>query len=85
MADVKARVLLGGLKLGATTGLDTAWASVTCAGTMRTAAPGPGGSRLSVGCLVKLDASGASYRLTVRAVHPKVATALRNVIKAQLA
>jgi len=44
----------------------------------------PNGQRVSVGCLVKLDASNDQWKLTVRAVHGKVATALKNVIKAQL-
>jgi hypothetical protein len=40
--------------------------------------------RVSVGVLVKLDASGSNWRLMVRAVHGKVAVALKNVVKAQL-
>jgi AP-2 complex subunit alpha len=82
---VKAAVLGSGLHLGPTTGLDDANPlQATAAGTFRTGSLGPNGQRVSVGVLVKLDASGASYRLTVRAVHGKVALALKNVIKAQL-
>ena len=57
---------------------------MTCAGTFRTGTAGANGQRVSVGCLVKLDANGSSWRLTVRAVHGKISAALRNVIKAQL-
>jgi len=89
VSDVRARVL-GGLNLGPTTGLDNANPlQVTCAGTFRTGATNPpngsaAAQRVSIGVLVKLDASGANWRLMVRAVHGKLAVALKNVVKAQL-
>jgi AP-2 complex subunit alpha len=85
VADIKSRILLGALHLGGTTGLDESNPlQVTCAGTFRTGAVGPNGQKVSVGCLVKVDVANDQWKLTVRAVHGKVAVALKNVIKAQL-
>ena len=57
---------------------------VTAASTFRTGAVGANGQRVSIGCLLKLEARGSHFRLTVRAVHGKIAVALKNVVKAQL-
>lgn len=85
MADVKTRILGQSLHLGATNGLDDANPlQATCAGTFRTGAIAPNGQKVSVGVLVKLDVAGDQYRLTVRAVHGKISTALKNVIKSQI-
>jgi len=87
LARVRTTVLSAGLHLAPTSGLDDANPAAlqaTAAGTFRTGSLGPNGQRVSVGALVKLDAAGSNYRLTVRAVHGKVALALKNVIKAQL-
>jgi hypothetical protein len=56
---------------------------ITAASTFRTGAVS-NGQRVSIGCLLKLDASGNQFRLTVRAVHGKISVALKNVVKAQL-
>ncbi|KAF1775902.1 Armadillo-type fold [Phytophthora cactorum] len=52
------------------------------AGTFRTGAMGPNGDKLSVGCLVRLEASdGNAYRIRVRAVHRDVSGATKNCLK----
>jgi hypothetical protein len=85
LADVSARVLAAGLKLGLTTGPQAGPLQVAGAATFRTGTVGANGQKASVGVLVKLEASGSSYRLTVRAAHGKAALAYKNVVKAQLA
>jgi hypothetical protein len=100
MADVASRILIGGLKLGATTGENGgsggSAADVTGDGlkvplqtlgaaTFRTGTVGANGQKASVGVLVKLEALNNTYRLSVRAVHGKISLAFKNVVKAQLA
>ncbi|KAF1786894.1 Ribosomal protein L1/ribosomal biogenesis protein [Phytophthora cactorum] len=64
-------------------GLDShASRSLSGAGTFRTGAMGPNGDKLSVGCLVRLEASdGNAYRIRVRAVHRDVSGATKNCLK----
>ncbi|KAJ8527496.1 hypothetical protein ON010_g14767 [Phytophthora cinnamomi] len=59
------------LKFAMVDGLDSqASGSLSGAATYRTGAVGPNGDKLSVGCLVRLEASdGNAYRIRVRAVH----------------
>jgi AP-2 complex subunit alpha len=57
---------------------------ITAASTFRTGAVS-NGQRVSIGTLLKLEANGTAFRLTVRAVHGKISVALKNIIKAQLA
>ncbi|RLN31355.1 hypothetical protein BBJ28_00016806 [Nothophytophthora sp. Chile5] len=52
------------------------------AATFRTGAVGPSGDKLSVGCLVRLEAGdGNSYRIQVRAVHRDVSVGTKNCLK----
>lgn len=84
MTDIKTRILSIGLRLGLTIGLDTTDMQITAASTFRTGAVS-NGQRVSIGTLLKLEANGTAFRLTVRAVHGKISVALKNIIKAQLA
>jgi len=100
MADVASRILVTGLKLGATPGENGAAASggvnitgdgmkvplqALGAATFRTGTVGANGQKASVGVLVKLEALNNTYRLSVRAMHGKISLAFKNVVKAQLA
>ncbi|KAJ0398698.1 hypothetical protein ATCC90586_003189 [Pythium insidiosum] len=75
------------IKLAPAEGLDAAGTSVTAAGTFRTGTAAPNGDKISVGCLVRVEANamGNSYRVTVRAVHKDVSLAVKNNLKAVLA
>lgn len=86
MADISGRLFTQGLKLGIATGLAQNEFVVAAAGTFRTGSVSPTGAKISVGCLVKLEANpqAGAFRLTVRAVHGQVSVALKNVIKSQL-
>ncbi|KAE9017611.1 AP-2 complex subunit alpha [Phytophthora fragariae] len=71
------------LKFAMVDGLDSqASGSLSGAATYRTGAVGPNGDKLSVGCLVRLEASdGNAYRIRVRAVHRDVSVATKNCLK----
>eukprot|EP00644_Phytophthora_capsici_P016772 jgi/Phyca11/537727/estExt2_fgenesh1_pg.C_PHYCAscaffold_1110001 len=71
------------LKFAMIDGLDSqASGSLSAAATYRTGAMGPNGDKLSVGCLVRLEAcDGNSYRIRVRAVHRDVSVATKNCLK----
>ncbi|KAE9016188.1 AP-2 complex subunit alpha [Phytophthora rubi] len=71
------------LKFAMVDGLDSqASGSLSGAATYRTGAVGPNGGKLSVGCLVRLEASdGNAYRIRVRAVHRDVSVATKNCLK----
>jgi AP-2 complex subunit alpha len=80
----QAREWLGtNLKFAMVDGLDSqASGSLSGAATYRTGAVGPNGDKLSVGCLVRLEASdGNAYRIRVRAVHRDVSVATKNSLK----
>ncbi|KAH7487740.1 AP-2 complex subunit alpha [Phytophthora ramorum] len=80
----QAREWLGtNLKFAMVDGLDSqASGSLSAAATYRTGAMGPNGDKLSVGCLVRLEASeGNAYRVRVRAVHRDVSVATKNCLK----
>ncbi len=75
------------LHLAPAQGLDTELTFTACA-TFRTGTQAPDGSGLlSVGGMMRLeaDASQGRMRITARANHGKVALAIKNVLKAQLA
>ncbi|KAF4319644.1 hypothetical protein BBO99_00006029 [Phytophthora kernoviae] len=71
------------LKFAIVDGLDSqASGSLSGAATFRTGAVGPNGDKLSVGCLVRLEASDSnSYRIRVRAVHRDVSIATKSCLK----
>lgn len=73
------------LKIGTIEGIDNA-TSVTGSCTFRTGTPGPDGALLQVGCLLRLEAdvAGKRFRLTVRAKHALIATAVKNTFKHML-
>jgi AP-2 complex subunit alpha len=67
--------------------MDPTGMSVAAAGTLRTGATTPAGDKISVGCLVRIEANptAGAYRLTVRAVHRDVSLATKNCLKLLLA
>lgn len=82
------QVLVQALRIGEGQGLDATPFTFTGAATFRTGTLGPDGvTKVSVGCMMRLEANAAAnaFRITARAVHGRVAEGLRNVIKAQLA
>ncbi|KAF0715417.1 Aste57867_3367 [Aphanomyces stellatus] len=79
-----AKILVDTLKFGLVDGADTT-SSLSLAATFRTGTSAPSGDKISVGCLLKLESQGNSYRLTVRAVHPDVSLALKTNVKLALA
>merc|ERR1712070_157476 len=86
MEDIKSRIIVNGIKLGQATGLDQNEYTLSACGTFRTGTVAPNGTKISVGCLIRLEANpqATAFRLTVRAVHAKVSVALKNVIKSQI-
>lgn len=68
-------------------GVDQSSASLSAAGTFRTGATAPSGDKLSVGCLVRVEANPTAnaYRITVRAVHRDVSVTTKNCLKLLLA
>ena len=79
-------VVVPGLKLGLANGLDSALTVTACA-SFRTGTPSPdGGGNVAVGVMLRLegDAAGNRFRITVRAKHPLISKALKNVLKAEL-
>lgn len=81
------KMLTEGLHMGIANGADTSDATISVAGTYRTGAQSPSGDKVSVGLLTRLEINAAAkaFRLTVRAVHPQVAVAIKNIVKSQLA
>jgi AP-2 complex subunit alpha len=75
-----------GMRMGLATGVDQTAFTISTAGTFRTGATNPNGDKISVGCLMRLEANpkANAFRVTVRAVHGRVSLALKNIIKAQL-
>lgn len=87
MAQVR-QMLSQALHVGEGQGLDPTPFTFTGAATFRTGTVGPDGvTKVSVGCMMRLEANAAvnAFRITARAVHGRVAEGLRNVLKAQLA
>lgn len=75
-----------GLKMGLATGLDTDLTVTACC-SFRTGTAAPDGSgNISVGALMRIegDAASSRFRITVRAKHPKIAEAIKNIVKSQL-
>ncbi len=60
--------------------------AVNAAGTYRTGTLGPNGEKISVGLLVRVEANAAAgmFRVSVRAVHPTVSTAIKTIVKNQV-
>ncbi|OQS04089.1 AP-2 complex subunit alpha [Thraustotheca clavata] len=83
-AQANIKLLTDTMKFGL--GVDASGA-LALAGTFRTGTAAPTGDKISVGCLVRLEANAQanSYRLTVRAVHPDVSVAVKNILKGVLA
>ena len=86
MARIKTAVFEQGLHLAIIEGVDQNEYIVSAAGQFRTGKVSPSGAKVSVGCLLRLEANAqqSAFRLTVRAVHGMISVALKNVIKAQL-
>lgn len=78
------KLLVDVMKFGLVEGADMT-SGLSLAATFRTGTASPTGDKISVGCLLKLEAQANSFRLTVRAVHPDVSLALKNSIKSVLA
>lgn len=75
-----------GLKLGLATGLDTDFTATACC-SFRTGTAAPDGSgNISIGALMRIEGDAASnrFRITVRAKHPEIAKAIKNIVKSQL-
>ena len=74
-----------GLHIGIATGLDGD-TSVTGCCSFRTNRAGPDGNLIAIGALMRLEADPSTnrFRITVRAKHPKIAQAIKNIIKGQL-
>jgi AP-2 complex subunit alpha len=75
-----------GLKLGVATGLDTELTVTACC-SFRTGTAAPDGSgNISIGALMRIEGDAASnrFRITVRAKHPQIAIAIKNIVKSQL-
>lgn len=75
-----------GLKLGIATGLDTDLTVTACC-SFRTGTAAPDGSgNISIGALMRIEGDVASnrFRITVRAKHPEIAKAIKNIVKSQL-
>ncbi len=83
LAAFKQRVVEG-LHLAPAPGVDATEASLSVAGSFRTGATGPDGSKLSVGALLRIEFNGQvrAIRVTSRAVHGAIAAALVNTVKA---
>jgi hypothetical protein len=80
------QTIVPGLKLGLANGLDTEL-TVTACTSFRTGTPSPDGAgNIAVGAMMRLegDAAGNRFRITVRAKHPLIAAAIKNVLKAEL-
>jgi hypothetical protein len=77
--------MLPALKIGTVEGIDSA-TTVTGSCTFKTGTPGPDGTPLQVGCLLRMeaDAAGKRFRLTIRAKHALIAAAIRNTFKEML-
>ena len=80
------QMVVPGLHLGLATGLDTELTVTACA-SFRTGTPSPDGAgNIAVGAMMRLegDAAGNRFRITVRAKHPLISLAIKNVLKAEL-
>lgn len=68
-------------------GVDSSDATLSVASTFRTGTTAPSGEKVSVGCLMRIEANqmNNSYRVTVRAVHRDVSLATKNCLKTVLA
>ena len=86
MARIKTAVFEQGLHLAIIEGVDQNEYIVSAAGQFCTSMVSPSGAKVSVGCLVRLEANAqqSAFRVTVRAAHGVLSIALKNVIKAQL-
>lgn len=83
LAAFKAKIIEG-LHLAQAQGIDQNDLSFSMAGSLRTGATGPDGSKISVGALLRIEinAQVRAVRITSRAVHVTVAAALVNTVKA---
>jgi hypothetical protein len=77
--------IIPALHIGAAIGLDSD-STVTGSCSFQTGTVGADGSLISVGAMMRLEADIAQnrFRLTVRAKHPLIVSALRSIIQAQL-
>ena len=57
MEDIKSRIIVNGIKLGQATGLDQNEYTLSACGTFRTGTVAPNGTKISVGCLIRLEAN----------------------------
>ena len=79
--------LFPALHLGMASGLDSDTTATACCSVRTGTLAQDGITNISVGAMVRLEAdvNGGRYRITVRAKHPSVAHALRELIKSHLA
>ena len=78
--------LFPALHLGLAPGLDSETTATACCSIRTGTLAQDGVTNVSVGAMVRLEAdiNGGRYRITVRAKHPSVAHALRDLVKAHL-
>jgi hypothetical protein len=75
-----------GLKMGIATGLDNDLTVTACC-SFKTGTAAPDGSgNISIGALMRIegDAGSNRFRVTIRAKHPQIAVAIKNIVKSQL-
>ena len=76
------KILSEQLKFAIATGLDKSDTTLSLATTFRTGSVSESGNKISIGCLLRLEANheAKAYRLTVRAVHGEVSLAMKNIV-----
>jgi len=86
MQRIKTAILDQGLHLAIIEGVDQNEYILSAAGQFRTGTVSPSGAKVSVGCLLRLEANAqqSAFRLTVRAVHGMISVALKNIVKSQV-
>jgi hypothetical protein len=69
--------------MGITSGADSNEYVFSAAGTFRTGSVAPNGAKISIGAMLTVEANAAAgaLRITARAVHGKVAQAIKNVVR----
>lgn len=73
------------LHIGIAAGLDNEYTITSCA-SFRTGTAGADGNMIAIGVLMRLEGNAAQncFRITVRAKHPMIAQAMKNIVKSLL-
>jgi hypothetical protein len=79
-------VVFPGLRVGFAAELDATEKTATGSVSFRTGTLGPDGAAISVGAMIRVEADPGQnrYRVTIRAKHPKVSNALKQIVKGHL-